>query len=255
MARQVLRLPPEYRKQFEVMSEEEVYDWFETKYDDVVKQMSVEDQLYVAKGHCEVARRLLEARMVEVGFTWSCYAYGENLYHAPCCGSRYAWDRVEHALEHVRHSPCPHGFTILEGKCVCDCKRKCDSPKEALAHQDRIGNCLEERRRRQRLFCTLCEHQSDTKKEHEAHTQSKTHIKKANPVVLVCEVCEVSCRTRKEYERHCQGKLHLFRTDPATRPNLTCSVCKTTCSSQRNMDAHLLTAKHLKKTTSVCVVE
>jgi hypothetical protein len=47
----------------------------------------------------------------------------------------------------------------------------------------------------------------------------------------------------------------LFRTDPATRPTLTCSVCKITCSSQRKYDAHLTTAKHLKKTTSVCVVE
>ena len=75
------------------------------------------------------------------------------------------------------------------------------------------------------------------------------------PPVKRCEVCEVSCRTAKEYARHCEGKLHKFRTDPATRPNLACAACKITCTSQRKYEAHLETAKHLKKTTSVCVVE
>jgi len=145
------------------------------------------------------------------------------------------------------------GFSIIDGKCVCDCKRKFDRPQDAMEHQRKIGNCLQYRRSRQALFCVICEHQCETKKDLEEHKQTKSHIKKENPIKLICDACEVSCRTKKEYDRHCEGKQHKFRTDPATRPNLTCSACKITCTSQRKYEAHLETAKHLKKTTSVCV--
>lgn len=247
------RLPPPTADMVSALPHEDRRAWFETEYPTLLASMSVADLLFVANGTTDyrfTARPLLMDRMTDAGLS-----HGPNdTCLAPCCGQPYEWRSTASALAHITHSPCSRGFRIVEGRCVCDCKRTFATPQEAHEHQRKIGNCLDYRRTRQALFCTLCEHQCESKKDLEAHTQSKSHLKLEHPVKLHCEVCEVSCRTPNEYARHCEGKLHKFRTDPATRPMLTCSVCKITCSSQRKYDAHLTTAKHLKKTTSVCVV-
>ena len=249
------RLTPELEATLDAMSFEDRRAWWDNEYPTYVATLPVADLLILASGtldirytaRCLVMDRMREAGLLPTADDFTCIT--------PCCGMPHTWKDARSGLNHVKHSPCPMGFSIVEGKCVCDCKKKCDTPQLAMEHQRKIGNCLVDRRSRQALFCSLCEHQCESKKDLEAHKQTKSHLKLENPVKLHCEVCEVSCRTAKEYARHCEGKLHLFRTDPATRPTLTCSVCKITCSSQRKYDAHLTTAKHLKKTTSVCVVE
>ncbi len=246
------RLTPELEAKLDAMAFEERHKWWNNEYLEYVATLPVSDLMFLASGTQDIrytARGLLEERMLEGGLL----RRDENSCMTPCCGQYYDWKSAQAGLNHIKHSPCPAGFSIEEGKCVCDCKKKFDTPQQAMEHQRKIGNCLAYRRERQALFCTLCEHQCATKKELEDHKQSKSHIKKENPIKLICDACEVTCRTKKEYDRHCDGKLHKFRTDPATRPNLTCSACKITCTSQRKYEAHLLTAKHLKKTTSVNV--
>jgi hypothetical protein len=246
------RLTPELEAKLDAMTFEVRRAWWENDYPEYVATLPVADLLILANGTQDIrytARPLLIQRMREAGLI----AVDDFTCMTPCCGQHHKWNEAQSGIAHIKHSPCPFGFSVVEGKSVCDCKRKFDTPNEAREHQRKIGNCLHYRRERQALFCVICEHQCETKKDLEAHKQSKSHIKKENPIKLICDVCEVSCRTKKEYDRHCEGKLHKFRTDPATRPNLTCSACKITCSSQRKYEAHLLTAKHLKKTTSVNV--
>lgn len=247
------RLTPEMAATLEAMSYEDRRAWWDNDYPAYVKTLPVADLLALASGTNDYrfdARTLLVEHMRKAGLL---EGSDDMTCVAPCCGQRYGWNSTMTALHHIKHSPCPSGFSIVEGKCVCDCKRTFDTPQEALAHQHRIGNCLAYRRQRQALFCVLCEHQCETKKDLEEHKKTKSHLKLENPVNLHCDACEVSCRTKKEFDRHCEGKLHKFRTDPATRPTLTCAACKITCSSQRKYEAHLETAKHLKKTTSVSI--
>ena len=248
------RLTPDLKAKLEAMSYDERRTWWDEQYPDYVKSLPVADLLVIASSKNEfrfMAQEVLVERMRQAGLL-----DGPELMtcRAPCCGSVYRWESTQGALNHIKHSPCPSGFSLVEGKCVCDCKRTFDTPQEANDHQRRVGNCLVYRRERQALFCTLCEHQCQTKKDLEAHKTTKSHLKLENPINLICDVCEVKCRTKKEFDRHCEGKLHKFRTDPATRPTLTCSACKVVCSSQRKYEAHLETAKHLKKTMSVSVV-
>jgi hypothetical protein len=247
------RMTPELEARVSVMSYEDRRAFWDDEYPAYVKTLPVADLVFLANGTNDIrftARPLLVERMREAGLL----AGPEVLTCiAPCCGALFDWKQAQSGLNHIKHSPCPMGFSIQDGKCVCDCKRKFDTPQEAMGHQQRIGVCLHYRKQRQALFCVICEHQCESKKDLEEHKKTKSHIKKENPITLVCDVCEVSCRTKKEYDRHCAGKMHTFRTDPATRPSLTCSACKVVCSSQRKYDAHLQTAKHLKKTTSVNV--
>ena len=249
-------LTPELEAEVSAMTPNDRCDWFYNRLHEHLATLSVEALFPLAddtkEEHRHRAREYIMVHMCQAGLLRDETKIDPTCI-APCCGQPFTWRQVRGALGHIKHSPCPSGFSIIDGKCVCDCKKKCDTPQLAMEHQRKIGNCLQVRISRQALFCVLCEHQCESKKDLEDHKQTKSHIKKENPIKLICDACEVSCRTKKEYERHCEGKMHKFRTDPATRPNLTCSACKITCTSQRKYEAHLLTAKHLKKTTSVNV--
>lgn len=240
------QLTPELKARVEAMTYDERRLFWDTEYPEYIKTLPISNILTLANSTQDIrieARVVLQTRMEDAGLKRNT----DGSYMARCCGQSYDWRMTAAALGHIKHSPCPNGFTITDGKCVCDCKRKCETPEDAMAHQIKVGNCLHDRKRRQQLFCAVCEHQSETKKQHEEHLASKSHDKKANPVNLTCNACEVICRTLKEYERHCAGKLHIYKTNPVS---LTCECCKITCLSRRQMEAHKETNKHKKNAAS-----
>ena len=215
--------------------------WDEGEYRAYMETLPVPTLLTMAHSTHTIrtdARVVLMKKMEDAGLK-----KGADGYIVPCCGQLFQWRHTAIALSHIKHSPCPNGFMIMDGKCVCDCKKKCDSPENAMAHQIKVGNCLMERKRLQTIYCFVCEYQSQTKKQHEEHLASKTHDKKANPIKLTCDCCEVVCRTKKEFDRHCAGKQHIYKANPMS---LTCACCKITCLSRRQMETHEQTNKHKK---------
>jgi hypothetical protein len=234
------RITPEMEQRLTAMSYEDRQIFWNTEYPEYMKAMPIADLLFLAQSTLPIrieARVLLETRIEDAGLKGGV---------APCCGYKFDWRSTAQALAHIKTSPCPMGFQIIDGKCICDCTRVCGTPEDALAHQHKIGNCLHDRRRRQALFCVVCEHQSETKKQHEEHLASTTHYKTANPVKLTCDCCEVVCRTKKEFDRHCAGKQHKYKADPSNRPTYSCSCCTITCSTQKQFEAHQQTNKHKK---------
>jgi hypothetical protein len=233
-------LTPEMTERVAAMTFDERNDFWYNEYRTYILTLPIPALLTLSNSADDIrfsAQAALMSRMEEAGLRGGI---------TPCCGNKYEWKDTAAALSHIKSSPCPMGFQIIDGKCVCDCKKKCDTPELAKAHQIKIGICLHERKRLQKLFCVVCEHQSETKKQHEEHLASKTHHKTANPVNLTCDVCKVVCRTKKEFDRHCAGKQHIYKADPSHRPNYTCSCCKITCSTQKQFDAHQQTNKHTK---------
>ena len=234
-------LTSELKARVNAMTYAEGRVFWDTEYPEYVKTLPVADLLTLANSTQDIrnmAQTLLMCKMEEAGLK-----KGADGYIVPCCGQLFQWRLTAVALSHIKHSPCPNGFTITDGKWVCDCKRKYDTPELVQAHLKNFGNCLHERKRLQTIYCVVCEHQSQTKKQHEEHLASKAHDKKVNPVKLTCECCEVVCRTKKEFDRHCAGKQHIYKANPMS---LTCACCKITCLSRRQMETHEQTNKHKK---------
>lgn len=238
-------LTPEMKERVDAMPDAERNTFWWTEFDEYMNTLPIADLMMITErvpykrvaAISSIVKKMEDAGLKRTG-VWE--------YAVPCCGNIYGWRQTATALEHIKHSPCPAGFTIVDGMCVCDCKRKCETPELAKAHQSKVGNCLHERRRRQKLFCVVCEHQSETTKQYEEHIATKTHEKKANPINLTCDACKITCRSPKEFERHCKGKHHLFKINPALRPSYVCECCKITCLSAKQLEAHNETNKHKK---------